>query len=316
MRNIDIAINSIKNAKTLIIACHRNPDGDCIGSLLGLGIALKKIGKRVYLLSQDGVPKKYLKLPEANLIRKKINLKSDLAIAVDCNAKEMLGNVFNSFKRAKKIIEIDHHEFRRPFGDIELVDNNAAAVGEIIFRLIKELGIDIDSQIAENLLTSIIVETSSFRLPQVSQATFETCAKLISKDVDFYRLTKMVYWSRTRQDVVLSGLCLSRCRFLKNGKIVWSFAQKEDFRSARGKDEDIDAVADEMRAIEGVSIAVLFRQKNKGVLRVSLRSKGQINVAALAEKFGGGGHFDVAGCIVKDSEEIKRQILKEAEKLL
>lgn len=316
LENLEKAKKAILEAKTIAIACHVNPDGDTIGSLLSLGIGLRALGKKVYMLSADGVPKKYLRLPFANKIIRTVDKKCDLAISVDCGAKEILGKNFEKvFRRAKKILEIDHHEFRRPFGDIALIDNDAAAVGEVVFILLKKLNINISCEIAANILTSIIVETASFRLPKVRPFTFEVCKYLIAQGVNYYRLVDMIFWSKTRETAILSGVCLSRCRFINEGKIVWSVIRRNDFKKIRGKDEDVDAVADEMRSIRGVRITVLFRE-NGNSFRVSLRSKDKINVARLAESYGGGGHFDVAGCYIPNTRKAINELLNKAKKLL
>jgi phosphoesterase RecJ-like protein len=306
----------ILEAKAIAIFCHINPDGDCIGSLLALGLALRRMGKRVFMISPDGLPHKYRTLPGAGLVKRRVSAKIDLAITVDCNNKVMLGEAFEDVRKADVVLEIDHHEFRRPFGDIVLVDTQAGAVGEIIFLLLKKLNKPIAKDIAYNILVSIIVETGSFRFPSYRPLTFRICAELTQKGIDFFRLSELIYWSKTREELLLSGLCLSRCKFIKGGRLIWSIAKIEDFKRIKGKDEHIDAVADEMRAVKKVLIAILFRETANGMLRVSLRSKRKINVARLAQAFGGGGHSDVAGCIVANKPEIKESILRQAEELL
>jgi len=307
---------AIKKANHIAISGHINPDGDSIGSMLALGLGLRRLGKRVYMVSHDGVPERYRRLPGAGRIIKNLQAPIDLAIAVDCGSKEMLGKTFFLFKGAADILEIDHHDFRRPFGNIAIVDRKAAAVGEIIFTLLKELGVGITKPIAQNLMTSIIVETGSFRLPNTRPFTFEVCTDLIRRGVDFYKLVDMIFWSKSRAAVVLSGVCLSRCRFMKGGSLVWSIIGKKDFEAVKGRDSDVDPVPDDMRAIDSVRIAVLFREKGAGTLRVSLRSKGRINVAEVAERYNGGGHFDVAGCNIKNDPKEINEFLNRVRRLL
>lgn len=316
MNNLEKAKQKILQAKTIAISGHINPDGDSIGALLSLGLGLKKLGKRVYMISIDGLPKRYKLLPGAGRILKKIDKPLDLAIAVDCGSEELLGKTLDVFKKAKDILEIDHHEFRKPFGTLSLVDNNAAAVGEVIYMLLKELNIAITKDIAQNILTSIIVETNSFRLPSVRPYTFDICSELVKNGVNFYKLVDMVFWSESRETAILTGICLSRCKFIKNSRIVWSIVRKKDFDSARGKDEDVDAVADRMRSIKGVEIVVLFREKKHNKLRVSLRSKGKINVAKVAEYYNGGGHYDVAGCFIPNNSKSIKKLLFLTQQLL
>ncbi len=306
----------IAEAKNIIIASHINPDGDSIGSVLSLGLGVEKLGKSVYMVSADGVPKRYRFLPGANRIIRNTNKSADLAIAVDCSNKEILGSAYNIFKNAKDILEIDHHEFKRPFGNLFLIDHKAAAVGELVYLFLEELKVDIDKDIAQNILTSIIVETNSFRLPKIRPLTFGICKELLKKGVDFYKLVDTVFWSRTKESALLSAICLARCRFIEDGKLVWSIIRKRDFDRIMGEDEDIDAVADEIRSIQGVEIVVLFREKSKKILRVSLRSKGKINIASVAEHWKGGGHFDVAGCTIPNNSESMKGILAMARGLL
>lgn len=306
----------ILRSKSIVISGHINPDGDSLGSLLSLGLGLKKLGKNVVMISVDRIPKRYHSLPGADLLRKTLDKPADLAITVDCSNKEILGKAFDYLKRSGEILEIDHHEFRRPFGSLSLIDHKAASVGELVYLLLGELKVRIDSSIAQNLMTSIIVETSSFRLPSVRSLTFKICSELIDRGVDFYKLVDKVFWSRSKESEVLTGICLSRCKFLKSGRISWSIIRREDFAKVGGKDEDVDAVADEMRSILGVKIALLFREKDRDTLRVSFRSKEKINVASIAERYLGGGHFDVAGCNIPNNAKSMKEVLKLAEKLI
>ncbi|MBU0651144.1 bifunctional oligoribonuclease/PAP phosphatase NrnA [bacterium] len=307
----------ISKSNSILIACHINPDGDTIGSMLALGLALEQLNKKVYMISADGVPKRYVKLPGADKVKEIFsNDDIDLAIAVDCGTKHILGNSFNYFEKAKAILEIDHHEIREDFGDFQLIDINAGATGEIIYFLLKELNVNVTKDIAEAILTSIIVETNSFRLPSVSSSIFQICADLTKLGVEFNELTEMVYWCETREKAVLSGLAISRCKFLKDGELVWSIIKRSDLKKVKGLDEDVDAVADDMRAIQGVKIVAFFREKKGGFLRVSLRSKGGINVAKIAGMYGGGGHCDVAGCSIPNKRGAIKKMLDDLMLLL
>ena len=316
MNGLSKARDSIISAKEIVISGHINPDGDSIGSLLSLGLGLEKLGKRVYMVSCDGVPQRYKKLPGASRIVKGIDRPVDLAISVDCSNKEVLGPAYSFFTRATEILEIDHHDFRRPFGDISYVDEKAAAVGEMVYSLLKKLRVDMTREIAHNMMTSIIVETSSFRLPNVRPFTFKVCTDLLGTGLDFYQLVDVIFWSKTRQSAILSGICLARSKFIKGDRIAWSIVRKRDFSRVGGKHEDVDAAPDEMRTIKKVDIAILFRENGRDTLRVSLRSKKNINVASVAERYGGGGHFDVAGCTIPNSRRAISDFLEHAERLL
>jgi phosphoesterase RecJ-like protein len=315
MQRFKEIVDIICKAKSILICGHINPDGDSLGSVLSLGLGLEKLGKRVYMLGHDDIPPAFKSLPGVNRLLKRIKSEIDLAIAVDCSTEQVLGRNLPIFKKAKSILEIDHHEFRRPFGHIQLIDYKACAVGELVYFLLKALKISIDRDIAENILVSIIVETNSFKT-KIRPRTFRICTELLSKGIDLASLTDRIYGSKTKESIALSRICLSRCKFLKDGRIIWSIIKRSDFLKTGGKDYDLDPVVNEMLLIKGVEIVILFREKSKRLLRVSLRSNSKINVAELAEKFGGGGHFDAAGCYISNNQRSVRELLLEAENLI
>lgn len=316
MRNFQKILRSISRANSMAISGHANPDGDSIGSILALGLALIRLGKKVYMLCQDEVPLNYRFLPGAELMVKTINKRVDLAIALDCSIIDLLGKNIPVFKKAKSIFEIDHHQFRRSFGDIQFVDYEATAVGELIYILLKKLNIKIGSDIAENLLTSIIVETNLFKLPNVRPFIFAMCADLLKTGISFSKLVDKVYGPKTKEAMMLSAVCLLRAKFLKEGRIIWSVITKKDLARVRGKEYDTDAIASEMNSMKGVEIAVLFREKSKHMLRVSLRSKGDINIGKVAQEHEGGGHLDIAGCYIPNDKKSINRTLHSVEVLL
>lgn len=309
------ARDAIWKAKNVVISGHLHPDGDSLGSLFSLGLALKNINKNVKMISSDRIPYVYHSLPGASAIVKKTNLIPDIAISVDCNSKEFLGSAFDIFKRAKHIIEIDHHKRRRPFGDISLLDSKAASAGEIVYIFLKYLNLKITKDIAQNILTSIIVETNSFRLPDIRPKTFNVCADLMKTGVDFHRLSETVYWSRTKNAALLSAECVSRTKFLKRGKLAWSLVRRKDFDKFKARDEDVETVPNDILAINNVEVVAFFREKSKKEIRVSLRSKGRFNISDVARKYGGGGHFDAAGCFIPNKPGIVGKLLDDLEKL-
>lgn len=311
IKGLKKAAEKILSVENIVIACHVNPDGDAIGSLLSLGLGLKQLGRRIEMISPDGIPEIYRRLPGAKHIKKETSQVPELAIAVDCGNKKLLGRSFKTFKKAKCILEIDHHEIREVFGDIQMVESDFASVGELVYLLLEKLKVHITKDIALNILTSIIVETNSFRLPNIRPLTFEVCACLLKTGVDFHELSEMVYWSKTKEAALILGICLSRCKYLKDGKIVWSVLKKEDLANTGGNSEDADSVISEMLSVKNVIIAVFFREEGD-VLRVGLRSKGKLNVASIARKYGGGGHFDSAGCFIPNSRRAINKILKDA----
>ncbi len=305
------AAECIRGAKTVLIASHINPDGDTIGSLLALGQGLERLSKDVVMVSQDGIPDHYQNLPGANRVLTRYDQGRDLAIAVDCGAVELLGEAQKAFGLSRQVLQIDHHEVGNQFGDLLLIDSTLPAVGEGIYHLLKTLGVEIDDDIAKCLLTSIVVETASFQLPNVTDGTFRICAELLTKGINFPEFVQEIFWKKDATACRLFGLSLSRVVLDCRGKLAWSVVRQEDFRDMEGKESDVDDVADAIRTIEGVWVSVFFRELKDGQYRVSLRSKGPVNVAHIAEKFGGGGHWDAAGCKLPPRERAIEHLLAE-----
>lgn len=314
--NIARAVGAIHKAEKILIVSHVNPDGDTIGCLLALGLALISMGKRVTLLCQDGIPSRFQFLPGSELILSQTSETADVSIAVDCGSDQQLGNAARAFSRAKTTIQIDHHDFGQSFGKIQVLEEDAAAVGEIVYELIRALKAEITTTIATCLLTSIIVDTGSFRFSNIRPKTFDVCSKLIRKGVDMQHLIEESYWKKSRSMARLSGHCIAATQFSANGKIAWSTVYQRDFKHFGAQLSDVDAVADELRSIEGVKIAAIFRETGHKRFRVSLRSSDGINVAQVAKRFGGGGHHNSAGCSIRSSEKDKQKLLEELASLV
>ncbi|PIU39863.1 MAG: hypothetical protein COT00_04725 [Candidatus Omnitrophica bacterium CG07_land_8_20_14_0_80_50_8] len=314
--NISKAIKVIRNANKIIVVSHVNPDGDTIGCLLALGHTFILMGKQVVLLCQDSVPPRFQFLPGSELILTDTHETADVSVAVDCGSVTQLGSLRASFFRSKSTVQIDHHDFGDSFGKIQLVEEEATAVGEIVYELIKVLKVEITPAIATCLLTSIIVDSGSFRFTNIRSKTFDICSRLVRKGVDMQRLIEESYWKKSRSVAKLSGYAMMNASFSASGVVAWSTVYQNDFKRFGAHISDVDAVADDLRSIEGVKIAVVFRETEKKKFRVSLRSKYGINIANVAKNFGGGGHHNSAGCAIRNSEKDKANLLKDLEALV
>ena len=293
-----------------------NPDGDTIGCQLALGLALMLLGKRVILLNQDGVPSRFQFLPGSELIVSASTEKADVSIAVDCGSLMQLGNSKSAFFRSKVTIQVDHHDYGKSFGKIQVVEEDASAVGEIVYELIRALKIEVTQSIATCLMASIIVDTGSFRFSNIRAETFKICGELIKTGVDLQHLVEESYWQKSRSMAKLSGYCMMKTQFSKDGLVAWSSATQKDLKRFGAHLSDADSVADDLRSIEGVKATALFRETQTKKIRVSLRSSYGINVAQVAKLFGGGGHHNSAGCVIKNSEKEKKRLLEELEALV
>ena len=316
INKLRLTADLINKSEKIILACHMNPDGDAIGSMLGLGLGLLKLKKNVKMLCPDPVPERYLTLPCAKRICQTYQETADLAISVDCGAIVQLSRLEQAFEKSKRIVEIDHHVYRTRFGDIQLIDRNVCSVVEIIYLLLQELGVKMDKRIAECLLISALIETSSFSRQDIKTTTFDFCSKLMQVGVDFSEVSERYYWKKRLSSIQLAGLCFTRIAVRAKNNLVWSAIYKKDFKKYKGHQDDVDAVADDMMMIEGVNVAVLFREIEDNMLRVSLRSKPGINVGELATIYGGGGHRDVAGCRIHNNEKTIEKFINQACQLI
>lgn len=303
------AAKALRAAKTVVVASHVNPDGDTIGCLLALGHGLLQMSKRVILVSPDGMPARFQFLPGSNLVLTGTKVKADVAVAVDCGSGSQLGPFYSVFGAAKTTIQIDHHDFGEGFSKLLVVDTEAAAVGEIIYDLLKLLKVPVTPAIATCLLTSIIVDTGSFRFSNVRSRTLRICADLLDKGVDMKYLIEEAYWKRSLATSRLEAVGTMNMKFEQNGKVVWTVVRQADFKRQNGGIADADGVADSLRSIDGVKIAAVIRETSSGRYRISLRSGVGINVAIVAKEFGGGGHHYAAGCsLAAGSVHIKQLI--------
>lgn len=310
------AVNAIRRAKSVLIAAHLNPDGDTLGCMTALGLALLPTGKKITLACQDGVPTRFQYLPASELVLSQVSESYDVAIAVDCGSAKQLGTLAKPFLRAKTTIQIDHHDFGEAFGKIQVLEHDASAVGEIIYQMIRSMKVEITPAIATCLLTSIVIDTGSFKFSNIRPQTFEICSKLIQKGVDLPHLIEEAYWTKTRPMAQLTGHCLLNTSYSEDNRLAWATVTQKEIKRYEAKLSDADAIADELRTIDGVTIAALFRETERKTYRVSLRSRHGVNVAAVAKLFGGGGHHNSAGCSIKNTEEEKEKLLRELQALL
>ncbi len=314
--NIGKAVAALKKAKKVLIVSHRNPDGDTIGCMLALGLALLQKENQVAMLCQDGVPTRFQFLPGSELVISETEERSDVAIAVDCGSQAQMGRAKKIFFKCPVTIQVDHHDFGEAFGKIRVLDHEASAVGEIVYELIRVLGADVTPAIATCLLTSIIIDTGSFRFSNVRPKTFSICSELMKKGIDLQNLIEESYWKKSRPMAKLVSDGISKAVFSKNGALAWSTVSQKDILRHKAALSDADSVADDLRCIEGVKIAAVFRETEHRNLRVSLRSKDGINVALVAKRFGGGGHHNSAGCSIHNAKKDKAALLKELEALV
>jgi bifunctional oligoribonuclease and PAP phosphatase NrnA len=297
------------------ILSHVRPDGDALGCQLALALSLQALGKEVRVWNEDGMLEKYSFLPRADLLTKPPSTPEDfdVAVALDTAIQNRLGTSLAAVRSSKIWINIDHHVSNPGYGDVAYIDTAAPATAEILFRLIKSQGLPFNRDIAENLYAAISTDTGSFQYPKTSAHTFEIAAELIRARLDVGHLSQQLYENYPRRRLELLRELLSTMRFQQQDRVA-SFSLTLKTAAKLGVlPEDNEGLIDHLRAIRGVIVAVFFEELTDGKVRVSMRSKtDEVDVCAVCQKFGGGGHTLAAGARVRGTlAEVEEQVLKE-----
>jgi len=306
---------ALRENQRFAVLSHVRPDGDALGSQLGLGLSLRKLGKEVRLWNEEGMLEKYSFLPSANLLTKPPAGPEDVdvAIALDTAIQNRLGTALPAVRSAKLWINIDHHPSNPGYGDLVYIDPKAPATGQILFELIRSEKFPIDAAIAENLYVAISTDTGSFQYPNTTPRTFEIAAELARAGVDIGRVSQFTYENYPRRRVELLRDLLGTMRFEAHDRVASFSLSLATAKKLAVLPEDNEGLIDHLRAIRGVILAVFFEELPDGKVRVSMRSKNEkVNVCAICEKFGGGGHVLAAGARVRGTlAEVEKRILEE-----
>src|SRR5699024_10612367 len=304
-------IEIINNSKNIYIGSHINPDGDNIGSLLALGMALKEIGKTVHILKVDNIPKDYQFLPNVHLISKPTQDEEfDLFIALDCSDLDRLGSGKEIALKANKILNIDHHITNDNFGHINMVFPPASSTGEIVYYLIKKLNIPINRDVAECLYVAISTDTGSFMYDSTSSNTHRVAAELLDKGINLNKITTQLYQSRSLERTRLFIEALKNLNLYYDGKVGTIKITQKMLKDNKATMEDTEGIISFIRDIENIEVACILKEYDKKEIKLSLRSKKYLDVSKVCLEFSGGGHKRAAGCtIFKDIEEAEESVL-------
>lgn len=324
----------IKENRKFLIVSHINPEGDAIASGIALALGLKKLGKYAYILSKDPLPDILKFLPDSNLINTRLpSVNFDVLIMIDCNSMERTGfsapgksGRGGKNLKAKTTAVIDHHllpshdtHYTPPEKSgqqsIRWIEPNASATGELIYRLLTLLHVQIDKKIATNLYTAIFTDTGGFRYSNTSVESLRIASKLINAGANTWEITKEIYENIPLNYFRLLTLTLSTLE--KKGKIAWITVTRRMLRKTNTSVQATEDFADRPRKIKGVEVGIFFRQDRENLFKVSLRSKGAVNVADIARVFGGGGHANAAGCVIKGSlKEVQNKVFQAVRKAI
>ena len=304
--------------KEIAILTHKSPDGDAIGSVLAMSKALENAGVKTRLYNRHEVPMVYRFLPDWEKIEvvESLNPASLPGCILVLDASDLSRvSLFRDAPPSTRTVLIDHHRPREPFGDLSFVDTSSASTGELVLRLLEANGVKITPQIALSLYTAVFTDTGGFRYPNTSAQALYAGYKLVSYGADPTLVPLHVYSSYPGGRQRLLGLALNTLGWSEDGMVAWMEVTLDMFRATGTKAEDTEDFVDFPRSIKGVEVALFFREREVGGVKVSLRSKSWMNVAAIASLFGGGGHKNAAGCEIdaslKESKEmVKREVFK------
>lgn len=304
-------VELIESKRRFAITSHIRPDGDSLGSSLGLYWLLVALGKEAELIMRDAVPHAYQKLPGTELVRvtPSVDREYDAVFVIECSDITRPGLIDLD---KQLVVNIDHHSTTALFGDINWIDSTASAVGEMIFNLCKALGVRITREIAECVYTALITDTGSFHYANTSERTFKVASELVRAGVKPAKVSQAVFANYPWSKIELMSEVLATVRRDDSGRVAW-LAQTLDMQDrAHASDEDGDGFVNYPMSCGEVEACAFFKETAPDTYRVSLRSKCDVNVARIAERFGGGGHRNAAGCTFQGKlEEAERQIVSQ-----
>jgi phosphoesterase RecJ-like protein len=281
--------------ESFLITSHARPDGDAIGSALGLMHLLESMGKRVTVAFADRIPTMYRCLPGIERIVPDLPTEiHDIAVLLECDSIERTG--FDHID-AGMIVNIDHHQSGRSFADFNWIDPTACAVGVMVYQLAVASGEEITSKMAGCLYAAVLTDTGAFTFACTDSFTFGLAEHLLERGADSTGITQAIYFSHPESKIRLLGAALSNLEV--DGEVAWTYVTLDDMERANAIVEDCEGIVNYLISILGVRAAVFLRELPAGNrFRLNLRSKGSVDVAEVAERFGGGGHRNASGCTI------------------
>lgn len=316
MNNLADIAAALRRAESVLVCGHVMPDGDSIGSVLALGLILEGMGKKVTMAGPDPVPEIYDFLPGLEKYRVGLPPEGgfDTLAVLDCSVPDRLGQGYQELLSGDTdIIILDHHASSSCFGKYRYVDPAASAVGEIIYDLITEMGLEITREVAVCLYTAIVTDTGSFQYDSTTPGTLRRVANLMEIGVPAAQVNIRIYEEKPKAVYQLLCLALGTLAASPCGKVTWMTVTRETLKVSGALDEHTEGLVNYAKSIRGVEVGMLFREIEDGSYKVSFRSKDDVDVNRLAALFGGGGHPHASGCSMRgDLGEIKERVVSAA----
>jgi phosphoesterase RecJ-like protein len=316
--NLPRVVDALRSARRILLTMHRGPDGDALGSALALGCALREMGREVVVYNPDELPYNFRFLCGASQVATSLppDAAFDVTVSTDAGSFERLPPDVPKGSARGIFLNLDHHMTTEPFGDINYVDPEAASVGILAYKIIRALNHPISRDAAECIYASILADTGCFRYSSTDPECMRIAAELIEAGVEPWEMTVRVYEMQPLARMKLLAEVLNTLEV--HGKLATITITQEMLDRAGRHMELTDGFINYARSIDGIEVAASFSEPEEGgAWRVSFRSRGRVNVAAIAQQFGGGGHHNAAGCSIDGEERIVRaRIAEEIEKAL
>jgi len=297
---LDRVLQEIRERRRFVVTSHARPDGDGIGSALACAQILRQLGKDAEIVMHDGVPRIYQSLPFADrVIRTESVPPNDAVIILECDSikRTQLQGLEDCF-----LINIDHHVSGRNFANVNWIDSSVMATAELIYRMARLAGVPLDSDMATCLYTALMTDTGSFMFEGTNEHTFAIARELALAGADPAHCARHIYFGHSTAKLRLLGAALAN--LYREGSLAWIWVTQEQMERFGAREEDCEGLVNYALSIGDVQVAVFFRELPDGRWRVSLRSKGEVNVSAVAEHFGGGGHKCASGCSLDGPMEV------------
>lgn len=300
----------LRKAPKVALFSHVSPDGDCIGTMLGIGLALEKLGQEVYFYNPDPIPRNLSFLPGVNRIQTTLpNPFPQTLFFVDCSDMQRVNLRKEQIPEGSIVLNLDHHVSNQNFGSVNWVDTEASASGEVAFELIRELQIKLTPEIATNLYTAILTDTGSFQYSSTNSRTHRIAAELLECGISLVNIHNQIFDQKPLAKVKLLQHALNQLQLSADGKCAIMSLRMKDFAASGAEESLSEGLVDHARSIQGVEVAILLKEIDTRKVRVGLRSNLWFNVNELAARFGGGGHKRAAGCTMEATIEEAEQLL-------
>ncbi len=291
-------LDLLHRGKRFLLCSHTRPDGDSVGSMLALGMFIEKMGKHVDLAAADAIPPHYRRFPGVKSIRttERIHGRYDAAILLECGSVER-----TRLRGLEKLplVNIDHHITGCEFAHLNWIDHSAASTGEMVYRLAQAAGVAITPQMAHCIYATLLTDTGGFCYGNVRESTFALARDMVAAGADPVAIAREVYFSAPLSRLLLLGAALRRLK--REGPLAWLWITPQDIERTAATEEDCEGIVNAALSTAGVDAVVFLREMPGRTIRISLRSKSGLNVAAIAARLGGGGHKNAAGCTLHNT---------------